>query len=516
MKRLNSFLAATLTGLIAVVVLVRSASLGEVDAFIDGGIALMIESSRTGIVDLGSQTLPGVDFLLLFLTNMTGLSLVTLEYLPIAGFGFLVGAYQLTRKVCRSNLCAAFIAGAMAIHVLSPTLSTVWTHTFGFMLFFLFASVWFSPRNRGKWPSLILLWMLFLGIHFYSYTVEFWIVFLVTVLAAYSFLHKKSSSRHSLPKSLFLAILVTFVGFQAVVYRTYIPTLAASPNDFSLGFSQFISSVFRTPSPIPFGWVPPPPSFPDVAAQLAFYVLVFGPIGVVMAKGIFTRVARSARSDIPKALPPVALLLIIWPGDAVAYILIGAAAVGALRYGVLVAPFVSDAIVEQPHSDGCVELDRRKRAITGSYAVALLLISALLLVVATPVDVVSQDRYAEAQPGAQWLLSHAPGTTRIISDQHTQGQFAIYAATAGLQFSPNQLFTPDSFAHLVDPSYSNSEPNYFLGQYVVINLRLAKYQTIRGMWNDFAPLEAYLPTMNANSDLDKVFDSGSIWISTGT
>lgn len=522
MRKLHGILFLVLLVLISVTSLAISSSRGIIDPFVHGDVASVSLSLQNGHIDFNKhlKTIPGFGFLVMTLSQLTALEPDVIEYLPIAGTLLLLTAFVAARSLVRNNLLVAIsVASVLILRWLPPTLSTIWTHSFGFSLFLLFVLiVAILQRNERevRWPTQVTLWLLFLGVHFYSYTVELWIIAFLGLIVLVRFFRKEPW--RSPTTSLFLACVITFLFFQGIIYQSYIPHLETSSEALTLGFEQFFSIFSRVTPSLPYVWVPPVPPFYLLVAQIVWYLLLFVPITLVFLHNLSrTRGRRRYRAQ--GQTPSVTLaFFLVWFADIPAYALMGAVTIGILRYATFSAPFFSTSLINT-HMSGRTSVSRTVKFSSPVTTYSLVLVAVSVLIFASVSfqgnTVISHSKYSEGKIGGQWLLSHVPEVNHIFSDHHTQGQFAIAASKFGLDFWPDNLYDSSSFSYLVNPSLGGSEETFFGNEYVVINLALADYKTTAGGWTDFEPLRPYLSTVENRSDFLKIYDKGDLWIFQG-
>lgn len=493
---------------------------GVIDPFLHGQIASVMLSMRTGRVNFETSQFtntPSLGFLLIILSSFSGLNPATIEYFPIAALSFLFAAVVLARRFSRLDLGVMGIAMVLSLRWLPLTLETTWTHTFGFTLYLLFVGIVIKTKSERKSVTITLLWILFLGAAFYSYTVELWLIGFVGALLAVKWLRKE---RKSLPlSSVFIAMIVTFLMFGEVIYRVYIPAVEQSGSKLSTGFEYFVSTLLRASPPVPYAWVPPslPPYL--LALQLLWYATLFLPIAFLISSRVRTMISPSSQRQLPQLEAVVLALTAVWFVDAASYAPIGAVAVGILRYILLAAPFLSivSARLWWENANASVETRKFSRRML-AYSATLIVLSVAIFAgtLQQPYVIESNTRYAESQSAGFWLLVHSSNTTLVVSDHNTQGQFAIVAAGLDRFFFSNNLYNSTSIEYLFNTTKARMDNHYFNGKFVVINLNLASSRTSAGGWIDFEPMASHLETIETNINLNKLYDDGSCWVMLGT
>lgn len=521
MRRLNLCLLLILVLVVTAIPLAYASTRGLVDPFVHDMVAADILSLEGGHIDLASvqfRYVSAVGFLAVMVASLTGVSPVALEYVPIGAVVFALSAFILARTLRLGPTVSALIASVLIFRWLPPTLATIWPHTFAFGLFLLLVSVYQKFLERPR-PQLILtIWVLFLGIHFYSYTVEVWTIAFVAIAATLSVFRK---ARIRAPTfSLVLGFAALFLGFNQVVYDQYLPRLANASESLSSGFSYWLSFQFHSAPPLPYEWVPPPTPLWISILNLAYYFVALGLPVLILLLGVGSVRPRALSvaagvADKNRFLVLLCLIL-IWPIDFASYASIGAVAVGIFRYVTLVIPLVGLWLLHgapsKPHS--AAKARYRPTLFIGCAAV-LLAISMVLFgaSVTQGSNPQSQLHYADVAPGAGWFLTMAPATAHILADHNTLGEFSIVAASDGLGLTRANYYDPTSYGDLVSPSAHQAGNTPSGGQYVAVNLDLSPYRTVTGVgWVDLQPLQPYLARVQGNPNLAKIYDDSNLWI----
>src|SRR2546422_2167873 len=258
MKPLNLFLFAVLCCILVAIPLAFSYSNGVVDPFLHGIVSSAILYKDADHVQVDAtqfSNVPGLGFLVILLSRLLGLDPETIEYLPIAGAGLAVACFLTSRRLSGSVFIGAAVTLAIMYRWLPPTLTTIWPHTFGFGLHLLFVTTYLKLQPKTQVKGLLVLWLLFVGMHLFSYTAEVWTIAFVAAITLLRF--RRGNRDRPLTSSLLLALVATFLGFTEIVYSAYLPRLDTAQSEFQLGLGYLFSSIFRSPPPTPYAWVPP-------------------------------------------------------------------------------------------------------------------------------------------------------------------------------------------------------------------------------------------------------------------
>ncbi len=524
MRRLNICLLLILLSIVTAIPFAYASTRGLVDPFVHDMVAADITSLTRGYVDLGSaqfRYVSAVGFLVIMASDVVGISPLTLEYIPIGAVAFAVSAFVLARTLRLGPAVSALVAGLLVYRWLPPTLETIWPHTFAFGLFLLLVSLYLKFLERPKPQFILAIWILFLGIHFYSYTVEVWTIAFAAIAATLAAVRKVRVRTPTI--SLVLGFAALFLGFNQVVYDQYLPRLANASESLSSGFTYWLSFQFHSAPPVPYEWVPPPTPLWISILNVAYYFVALGvPLIFVMfgVGSIRLRALRTAAGAIDKNQFLVILcLILVWPIDFTSYATVGAVALGIFRYVTLAVPIVGLWLMhEAPGGHHWVTAPRHRPNLVTCTAAVLLVITVVLFVASvTPgSNPQSELHYVDVQPGAQWYLTFAPATARILSDHNTLGEFSIVAAENGLSLAGTAYYDSALFGDMVSPSANQTSGALDTRQYIAVNLNLAPYRTVTGVgWVDLQPIQPYLARVQGNPNLGKIYDDGNVWMFVG-
>ena len=400
---------------------------------------------------------------------------------------------------------------------LPPTLTTIWPHTFGFGLHLLFVATYLQLRPKAQTKGLLVLWLLFLGMHLFSYTAEVWTIAFVAAATIVQLLRREYHPQVTV--SLLLALIATFLGFTEIVYSAYLPRLETAQSEFQLGLGYLFASIFRTPPPTPYAWVPPGQSPATLALQISWYLLLFAPTLAMLAHVS----VRGREEGVQRVSPlPVAAVLLgfvaVWIVDAASYALLGAVSIGIFRYSSLGGALLAPPSVShfEKHRLPFASLFSNSRAVA-ALCCLMTVISVLLFVSASQqnIFVTSNSKYENAKPAGDWMFRSAPMINHVIGDHITQGQFALEAARHGSRFESNNLYNATTFAAVIGATAPDVSASVLRGQLVAVNVDLASYKTTAGGWFDFEPMQPHLPAIQRNQELNLIYDDGSIWVLAG-
>jgi hypothetical protein len=125
---------------------------------------------------------------------------------------------------------------------------------------------------------------------------------------------------------------------------------------------------------------------------------------------------------------------------------------------------------------------------------------------------------ANVDPSAAWFFNSTHNVDEILSDEYTQGEYAIIGAQHGIaSFYPNTFYTPQTYGSLVDPGNTTGNggsPSLLTNQYIVINLASYSGQTTAA-WAPLEPLQPHMDTINSDGHLVRIYDDGNVYTYKG-
>src|SRR5207249_3864629 len=159
---------------------------GATDPYMFLQLTTVLHLQSTGMFSAvsGSDHLytPAFTGMMLALAQLTGIPVFFLQFLPIQGVVLPVTTYLMCREFDRSR-SRVLLAGAFIVLGVGsgPGAYTTWVHGWGFVIFPLFIVLYRRLLMRPNWKIIAILTLLFVGVFFYSYTVNLWIVVFTVV-----------------------------------------------------------------------------------------------------------------------------------------------------------------------------------------------------------------------------------------------------------------------------------------------------------------------------------------------
>jgi hypothetical protein len=521
---LNKMLVGVLICTLAFLGAINASKLGLHDSFVDADVAALIIASHQTHVNIGPtafSNIPGLGFLLLAMTQLSSISPQTLEYMPIGAFFVLLATYTLAKRFIPNAyaVAACLVASIVLVKTFSTYMYSIWQHTFGFMLFFLFIYVFIDLENKRKIETLAAFCIIFIGIHLYSYSAELMAISFFIFANVLLFARPKKYRLNAL--SITLALIAIWLGFNQVVYNSYVPKFNLYSNQIATSFGDYLSVVLHTAASTPWLYVPPTPPLTFRLLTVGWYAAIFLPLILMVIYTIYTTIRLRSISVVTESTSTIAIALLamflVWPVDVIAYALIGGLSSTFSRFFVLVAPVLIPFLLVYLLCKTSIRSHKNHiSSIVVAYLVVLLITAALTLPLSIPYSglVISPERNINLDPSAAWFFNSTHGVNQTLSDINTQGEYSIVGAKQGITFDTTHFYTPELYGSLVDPGNTTGNggsPSLLKNQYVVINQATYAEKTITA-WGDLEPLQPYMGSINSDSRFIRIYDDGNAYI----
>jgi hypothetical protein len=525
---LNKTLAGVLICTLALFGAITASKLGIHDPFVDAYVASIITASHQTHINLGPTALsdfPGLGFLLLAMTQLSSISPVTFEYMPIGAIFALLVTYSLAKRFLPGGyaFAACVVASTVLVKTFSTTTYGIWQHTFGFMLFFLFIFVFLDLVKKRTIETLAALCIIFIGIHLYSYSAELMAISFFVFANVFMFARPK---KHRLQAfSVALAFIAIYFGFNQAIYGTFVPKSSTFGNQIVTSVGHYLSVITHTTPLFP-AWLYVSPVIPTLRLlNTGWYVAVFLPWILAAIYIIHTMVRRRSISVFRELTSTTAItllaMLLVWPIAVAAYLLIGGFTSVFTEYYNLIAPLlIAVLLVYLLNKTPINGIRHRTSDIVGAYLVVLLIISALTLplLISSGAFITSPTKETNVDPSAAWFFNSTPNAANgMLSDQATQGEYAIFGAKQGITFYPDNFYTSQLYGSLVDPGNTTGNggsPSLLTYHYIVINLVSYAGRTTAA-WTELQPLQPHMGSINSASNLIRIYDDGNVYTLKG-
>lgn len=497
--------------------------IGSTDPFLHTQVATTIRYQDEGGItfDQSNDNLltnaPLFYFTVISISDVAGISLDTLQYLPIAGMLISIAFLSLARRFMKTGP-AAIATIAVLWTFVPPNNYSIWPHAFGIALFAMFLSIYARYLSHQTKELGVVLIVLIVAVDFQSYTAGLWII---SVMVFVNILTLPRLINRMRFLTLLLMTSILFLSFSQVLYGSYLPTISTTMGDLGSIFNlENLLGLTRTESASPYY-----PSSPSLAFQIISYArftLYLAPIALVVLGMLMSRRLRESLflgTPHMQLVLIFALLLTIVP-DALVYSLAGAPLKSAiLRFFFFVSPIASlmcVAIIASRRSTipriGEGLRVQRPLSVSIKYGVVLVITSATFLLSAIFFGLVpmSETHYENVDSCASWILAH--GDTVIVSDMQTSGRIQVVAALLNLnlvKYENISYLDVAAYEYLSGESTASttfSERSYLF----VFNLETSNRKVTGDSWITLRPVQDILADVDQNTFLNKIYDKSSM------
>ncbi len=450
--------------------------------------------------------IPGAISMLLLISKVTAISPKELQFFPVVGLILPVVYYAMCKKFS-DYTPYIFIITLIMLNIPTPmTFFTTWPHAFGFLLYLCFIHLLYKVMEHKSPEGVILLFISFFSVHFYSYTAEMWILSffscIILLISIVFLISKNELVRKKLLLNLLLSFLVIFFEFNKIFYEAYLPrgrfvsTVVESSKVFFYNYDTFFSLgessnyAYHTE--------------PNLLLSLSG-ILYLALTLIVICAGIAYSLYLLLKSKDPLNFfisPKVETyfkysLLFAGISDLAVY---AARGVITLRYVYFIFPLVVLISLK--------ELPLKKKNQVGILLVLLLLVSSHTALSWQGNKISNPTLYKDYEASANWFLENSVQNKALI-DLVTGNKYLLESVVRGTYFE-KCLITSEHYEMIVnsDNSLMSDLSNY--SPYLIINTELKKINSVQ--WDTYEPFSNYLKDINSNENINKVYNDNKMWI----
>lgn len=491
---------------------------GSANPFVYFRVARAEIISTTGCllpVDIGTQGFNplrlGTDFLLTFMSQVTGLAAEQVQYLPLGLIITVIAYLALMKRITRSNLLAYLVAFSIAFDGMMATnydAANVWSWTHTSHVIFILALL--HAIKRPRWELLLTVTVLYAGVLTLHVPVTFWTIMEVGVITLLAFIVRTISRQSLTSIPLFSSLMILFIGVELAIddFLRYNVRHFAQGGYFQDFFIVWLPTVIQKL----FGQVAvqqqylfASPLNPFTAWVTAIKPLLYTiPIGIYLVVRGFKLIRLPVRKW-PASDPLTALLLAItFVGiiNVIAYLIYGGNP--SLRYMQLMYP--AGAVIAL-YKLGV------KRVVT----IGVVLSWCLISVVGTAAylkDFPRTPSYHEVKPIYSWLQQYSSPSPSVLTGLETYGKLTALGVHDGnlLQF---RNYTVEYYGFVVEDDKPTENRLGFLSHdidYVIITTGRYKNNPVTegNAWRVYEPLSWYTNNIENNAAIARVYDDGII------
>lgn len=484
---------------------------GLTDQFLFEHIAYVrffLDSSHFPLVSevFSPKYVPGTFSFYLIFCKITNISPETFQYLPVVGLLLPIAYYAVCKKFTNSMIYSLVFTVFM-IHMVPPTnFLTVWTHSWGYFLFLIVILLFTRIFINKSFSVIVSLLILFISIHFYSYTVEMWVIVfsisLNSLLVLMLYINRDESIRRTMSSNISLAFVIICLTFNKIYYDVYLAkgkfidtflgsldtfcyTLILHEKSYKIGEFTYYGESHILMSLLGF---------------ICYFLITFLIISVVCIT-ILSFICKNQRFKsivkLDKSLYFKVSLLCVSIMDIFLYAMGGLLTTRTIVY---ILPIVA-----------LISLEELKiKAIYKQTFMLVLLIAVLshtyfsLYYEPLPVD---YSKYAYIEPSVDWFSSHAG--KEALTDLRTGNKYVLDFASKKISFN-RILINSTRYGMIVHSSSYNTNKLNYISNYIIINTKIDSVQSME--WGNLKPFSKYLYYIDRNINMHKIYNDDSIYV----
>jgi hypothetical protein len=476
----------------------------------------------SGIIQIhaNGQSLRFVPTLILaILSAVTGLSLKTIQFLPICGVALIPLFYVFGKRILKSNLYAALLTVYLMYTICFVNVfHSVYIQAFALVLFFVF--VFFSLRllERFEVSSYVLLPVTFVAIFFTYYTTTLLTVIFVSFIAIFVLLPSMRSATKLRFIPLACALLVIFLMFDPAsegflhllrVHGVSYTTAALPGQDVSILPGQDVSAIPGQVSERAFSLGYPLPSGVPLILSIGFYLVPL----ILSIAYLWCFIRDFIKRETPSYFAHAflfALLAVLVARQAI-YLIWGG--IIDLVYPALFLPFVAFYMLLRAKGWWSSKFSTvSSRNMTALLMVLLVALSMTHFFI--KLDSLRGYRYATEEPALMWNVQHIKSDkSTFMTELATGEQLLVALAECNATKAHVDLFTNRNYVFSSDgtityPVLPHTGERY---DYLLISRWAINNYFMVGDWLIGKPIGKNLDKLNSEPGINKLYD-GEIMI----
>jgi hypothetical protein len=491
---------------------------GHTDWFLYDIIAFVEESpQRNHILPLDSNEHfrdviyhPAIEMMVLFITNLCGLSPRVIQFLPIGGIFITIGYYILSKEIFDSNTLACFLALCISYEISIGDSFTILTAAWSYPLFLFFIWIYIKILKRKDVKKLFLLLVIFIATHYFYYGVEMWMISfslsMNLIILMKMIITKTDNEKDILTLNIALSFMVFFLAFNNIIYDQFwrmarfnlqepMQPILSRLGNFLPGINATSPEKYLATATNPIlEW-----------ANLIYFLLIVIPVissGIIDIKKIIAN-ERLYLSKLDNTFYIKWSLLIVCVIDTIVYWLYGYISIRSV-------PFIFPILMA---------ISLKESRFNYIFFKKILLIVLLILIIARfnlnlqYSDVFHQSKYTDIESSASWFLNKSSNERRVLSDADTLGKYVVIFASQKV-FIEKIFYDSFIYEKLVERNYSLYDKGYLkeVCDYLIVNNKTGEYKLQSQYWKSYIPLSNYYYNINNNANICRVYEDGIVWI----
>ena len=445
---------------------------------------------------------PGHDIFLISLAKFSGLPIIVLQYLPLAGISIVCVYYLLFKKFTNSENLALILSIATVPFDISYSLQVYMLHYYSMNILFYLTFLYFliqyleSRREIFIFPAIIL----FIGSVFVHHRAPIWMILTVGAVVLFTALSSwllKLKFEFKL-KYLLLFFVVTYLTFNQVIYKQYLPKIT------EIGGIEGFDTFFRSIESIFLGreshiekYMYPPSasflySFEYNIFSLIKVIIIFIPVFIYVVT-ILVRIPKKGENIGRVEFLEILVLAQITTFfcDVFIYLLLGRP---SLIFYYIAMPLISIFAVRRLFS---IKL-------CWVFVLLLLTLSAFKFIFLNSNPSYMAVSYSGVESASSWLMSVADFNYTITGDFRLFGMFLVMHSEKG-RFPGYIPFSSNTYSDIVE---GREIPKSFF----VLSKKDLCRPVVSMFWWYFEPLCKYYSEINLNRHLNKIYTDEKIEI----
>jgi len=444
-----------------------------------------------------ANNIPGAISIVLILSKISQIPPSLLQFIPIVGV-LLIGIYFITCREISNSIILSILATFLMINIPEPmTFFTIWPHAFGFFLFivFTFLMVQYLKNFDIRWIILIIL--VYLAVHFYSYTVEAWLI-LFSVLISFIFFFYTRNLQIS--KKLFLnafILFLIFLGFNQIFYEGYLAKgrfLNTITESTELFFNDYLNLNIQNRE---YMYNSANNSFTTISGFL--YISISSAIIIFFLIFLIKEHFWNSRKYDERNIFLFITLFLIAIFDILIY-----AAIGTFQLRTIYIFFPILLIIALPI------LTTPKKTLLILSILSIIIFSHSLFSWTNEAYISNSNQYEFLKASSNWFFTNAIEYD-ALSDLRTGDKFLLEGIENN-KFYINNIINYNHYSFIVDtsPSLTESKNLEKIARYLILNTYSNRIESLS--WEYYKPFETFMPTINQNIFLNKIYSDPFISI----
>lgn len=463
-----------------------------------------------GYLDIHSYV-AGQNSFLIILSDITGIIIDKLQFLPVSGLIIPILGFILIRKISNSDIIAAMFSFYYGFNLTNAprqySVSSIELSVLLFFTFLIFLYIFFiKSRNTS---IIILLLTIFTTVHFVYYSVEFWTTGLmialnfILIIGYYFKLHELSALQKGM-SNLTLVFIIIFLSFNEIFYQGFVKRLVSfeTPSYTIEWIYLKLLPLFGTARPI-YGYeyvqINPTNDYLVILQMAILSILLF----VLTLKGIQQILlgSQSEKINFYFALSLIGVMVL----EIVVYFLRGTLSLRTINY---LAPISILLLINFNYGDIKISNKAFKISLIFISIISLIVLSSFIVSYNAGFNYYSQ--YDKVASSGEWYETHIRSGSSALTDMNTIYKFMLLSVNSPKQH-PFVFYDNNYYEKLISGNATTQDFDFCVVDYGALDKMLIS-KTPKNDWKIYKPLSFYYSKLGNNSNLNKIYASSVIEI----